>query len=293
VVASDGTATSRGALTVAGCLAHRDRAAIEIVSALSLAPTSAASLPPLETAEHAAERLDRVVAQATRILGGGGRWTASIVEGSLGAAVERATTLGRCDLLIVESAPPRNARALGLSTALVLAQRVAVPVLAVPPSVTSLPRRAVVGLDDRPAARMAASAVSGILEAPATVHLVHVSHGRAGGLVRPIQAHRQTVGDHARLARTLQRSLAEPGRVDVEHVVIQGGDPATRLLAHASAVGADVIAVGSRQAEDQRLWPCGDGVRLILHAASCCVLLSGRVSPEYPEPDTFDLGRAG
>jgi nucleotide-binding universal stress UspA family protein len=151
-------------------------------------------------------------------------------------------------------------------------------VLAVPPSITTLPARAVVGIDRGEAALSAARSTVQLLDVPATVHLVHV---------RPVEAPHD-VG-YAPLFERFERELHGSELAHIERRVLRGGKPAERLLAYAGREQADLIAVGSHRPTSLADRLLGGVSWRILRAAQCCVLLSGHVaalaatSPELRE----------
>ena len=159
LVATDGTAASRGALTVARLLARRDGAVIDVVCVLP--PWS----PPPNAREFRraigdpmAARLTRVLRQCHRTLGNVA-WTVRPLEGGVAAGIGDMASAGGHDLVVV-GLPRRGVdawvdRLLRPPTALGVARRTDVPVLAVPATAAALPTRAVAGMEDVPAARVA------------------------------------------------------------------------------------------------------------------------------------------
>ena len=145
-------------------------------------------------------------------------------------------------------------------------------------TVTTLPTRAVVGIDCGEAALYAARSTVQLLDVPATVHLVHV---------RPVEAPHD-VG-YAPLFERFERELHGSELAHIERRVLRGGKPAERLLAYAGREQADLIAVGSHRPTSLADRLLGGVSWRILRAAHCCVLLSGHAgalaaaSPELRE----------
>jgi nucleotide-binding universal stress UspA family protein len=275
LVATDGAAASEGALTVAGLLARRDGAVIDVVSVLPRWGPPPAVHEFLDmTGELLNSRLARVFPQGERALGDSGtRWTVNVIDGGsvVESIVEAAEVQGH-DLIVTGRGRGWVDRWLRRPTALAVAQHSAIPVLVVPPSVTALPTRAVVSVDGTDADSSIATAAVGVLAESAALHLVHGGPGAADA--------ERSVGWARRLA-SLERALNRLGPAAVERVVVRAGEPAAGLLAYAETIGADLIAVGARQpATTLRDRVIGGISRQVLRAADSCVLLCGAASPD-------------
>lgn len=134
-------------------------------------------------------------------------------------------------------------RLFGAETTLSLMRTSSIPVLAVGPSFTAMPKRIVIAADfSEPSIRAARHALS-IAGSGATVDLVHVSprEVRATAWASWGAEYERT----ARVAMTrMQSKLRIPVGVSINHVLLRG-DPATEVLEHATVVGADLIVTGS------------------------------------------------
>jgi nucleotide-binding universal stress UspA family protein len=182
LVATDGTAASEGAVTVAGLLARRHHATVDVVSVL---PRWGESPPAHEflpiTGELLEERLASVIPQGQRALGNGTpSWTIRLIDSSsiVDSIAETARTEGH-DLIVTGNRGGWITRWLRRPTALAVAQRSTVPVLAVPESLSTLPARAVVGVDGTDADLALATSTVGVLAESAAVYLVHVDSAEA------------------------------------------------------------------------------------------------------------------
>jgi nucleotide-binding universal stress UspA family protein len=250
LVATDGTAASQGALVVAGLLARRDGAAVDVVSVL---PRWGPPAPVHEflgiTGELLTSRLARVIPQSESALGGGRTlWTVRLIDStSIVSSIAEAAEAGGHDLIVTGRRRGWIDRLLRRPTALAVAYRAPVPVLAVPERVTALPTQAVVGTDGTEADLPVAPAAVGILEEPATVHLVHAG-------------------------------TEDPSAVD--------GKPASRLVTHAKAIGADLIAMRVRPPESLGDRVLGGVSRQVLRSADGSVLLWGPRASAGPQEET-------
>ena len=129
-------------------------------------------------------------------------------------------------------------RAIGNETALQLVQLASTPVFAVPPGMSSMPRRSLAAIDFSPTSIASARAYAQCLVAGDTLHLVYAAGEWHGGY--PIE-HRVTA--EGVLAAIVQQ-IDVPQGVIVEQSVVEG-DPAERIIGLATAGKADVIVLGS------------------------------------------------
>jgi nucleotide-binding universal stress UspA family protein len=276
LAATDGTPASDAALRLSGLLAQRDGAAVEVLSVLERrgAPAPVHEFVDI-TGELMSYRLSHVIPQAESAFGDWKGWTVRIIDASHTSTVGEVAEAEGYDL-VVAGLRRGWMRRLLRPTALRLAHHSRVPVLAVPPSVTALPTRALVGVDRDEAALSAARATARLLDGTATAHLVHVRTARA-----PHDA------GYAPLFERFVQEFDAADLAGIERRVLRGGEPAERLLAYSDRVQADLIAVGSHRPTSlaDRLLGCVSW--RILRAAHCCVLLSGRagaLSAESSEP---------
>ena len=129
-------------------------------------------------------------------------------------------------------------RALGDETALQLVQQAVTPVLAVPPGMTAMPRRAVVAIDFSPTSIASAKACALWLVKGGTIHLVYVAGEWHGGY--PAEQRASAEGALAAIGQHLDA----PQGTNVEQSVVEG-ETADQLLKLAANSGADVIVLGS------------------------------------------------
>lgn len=275
LVATDGTAASEGAMIVAGLLAHRHHAGVDVVSVL---PRWGQPPPAPEflaiTGELLEERLASVIPQGKRTLGTAPRWAIRVIDSSsvVETIVETARREGH-DLIITGTRRSGITRWLRSPTALAVAQRSHIPVLAVPPSVSTLPARAVVGIEGTSFDLTSAATAVGVLAEGAVVHLVHVDTTEA-----PLAWGTEDRAFSARVAAKfadLARVSADAGVASVKRVVLRGREPAARLVAYGEGINADLVVAGARPPTTIAERISGGVSGRVLRAADGCVLLCG------------------
>jgi hypothetical protein len=274
LVASDGGTLSRGALTVAALLAHRDNAQIDVVSVVGSPARDDAAANVDNESRRAAARLERVADQCKDLLGPTAEWTLTVLAGDPLSSLAMAASALPYDLLLIGIGRRGVTCALGYSTAVDLAQRVAVPVLAVPEYFRSLPRRAVVGVDGGAAASAAARAAVRLLERPASVDLVHVARTLVAGYSRELRRWPSLARRDADIGRRLvllARELDDSDDLHVRQFLLPERDPVAALLRCAKYARANLIALGNQGSA--KALPSAKVAHSVLHLARQCVLL--------------------
>lgn len=276
LVATDGTAASEGAVVVAGLLARRHRATVDVVSVLPRwgQPPPRPHREFLDiTAELLEERLAAVIPQGRRAIGSATpSWTIRVIDSSstVDSIAETARREGH-DLIVTGNRRGWITRWLRRPTAVGVAQRSSVPVLVVPQRVSTLPTRAVVGVEGTDIDLTAATTTVAVLGDNAAVRLVHVDTTEV-----PVARERgRTESDALWAARfaELESAIGDGGITDVHGVVLRGAEPAARLVAYAEGIDADLVVVGSR-APGTIGDRVSDGTRSrIVRASDRCVLL--------------------
>jgi len=276
LVATDGTAASEGAVIVAGLLARRHHSSVDVVSVL---PRWGEPPPNHEflgiTGELLEERLASVIPQGQRALGRATpSWTIRVIDSSnvVDSIAEIARTEGH-DLVVTGNRRGWVTRWLRRPTALAVAQRSSVPVLVVPPSVSTLPGRAVVGAGGTGIDVTSAATAFSVLAESAAVHLVHVD-GTEAAVAREAVDPYSSVRWSVRFA-DLERAIADSGIADVSRVILRGSEPASRLVAYTKGVNADLVVVGTRPPATIVARVAHGVAGRALRAADGCVLLCG------------------
>ena len=129
-------------------------------------------------------------------------------------------------------------RALGHETALQLVQLASTPVLAVPPALTSMPRRSLAAIDFSPTSIASARTYAQWLIPGDSLHLVYAAGEWHGGY--PVEQRASAEG----VLSAIVQQIDVPQGVSIEQSVVEG-EPAERILELAKATKADVIVLGS------------------------------------------------
>jgi nucleotide-binding universal stress UspA family protein len=287
VVALSGGADGAGPVRLAAVLERRFGSR---VSAVHVKDTSGLPLPaPLPAAFTYARELigDAPYAKdaaACRVqcsdwLGGPNEWPIRIAVGPAASEVLRYAQREGAALIVMGLRRHGVVdRVLRDETTLVVARRARATVLGVAPSLQTLPRDAVVGVDFGPASVRAARAALDVLAQPTaadptTLRLVYVDRSGVDG------THEDTAGEALikQLGVTaaferLVTDLAAPRGVRVEWVV-RHGEPADELLAYAEESRADLIAIGSLRHERIERWILGSVTTEVIRDGRCSVLV--------------------
>jgi nucleotide-binding universal stress UspA family protein len=306
LVATDGTEGSAGALRIARLLA-RDGSHVAILAVrppLYLYPggyaDAVAPIPP-ELTLASIEAL-RAPAQALAARCGLGANEVTVEIGAVVPTIARVAAQRDAELIVLglhEGGGLGRWRA--RETLLRLIHLAHIPVLAVPPEASTLPRAVVVGVDFSPFSMRAAHGAIRELGPGVEVHLVHAVSDftwAAGGPVSSEWVATYRAGVEQRL-RELAADLARSEEVTVrEHIRV--GEPADEILEVADEVGAELIAVGSHGAGFIGRILLGSISGRLIHQARCALLVSPPQSiPQPLELDMTDqelveaLGQAG
>lgn len=266
LLAMDSSAGAAASAQVALSLAATFRAQIHVVSVLD---TRGAPIPPPldlalevgnelggDAVHHAQKEEVRAILSAATLVHID--WPIRIVAGSpAGAIVGEARRLGAA--LIVLGLQPHGclARATNDETVLNVMRISPCAVLAVVPSATGLPTRAVAAIDFGSSSLSAARMAGSLMRDDATLLLAYVSHP-SGRLVDDGESVIHELGVDAGFARTA-RELARPG-LAIDHVVLHHADPsslAAMLLDYADGANSDLIAAGSARLGRLDRWIMG------------------------------------
>lgn len=291
LVATAGTAGA-GALRVARLLAARRGEQPTIVSVLDPQPLYAmppelnVAPPSLETARREARRME--VARQVRDVAGPDEVPIEVVIGEPSHALaEEAQRRGAALVVVGRGRHDAAARVLREETELRILRRVHCPVLAVPETVSALPRIAVAAVDFSPLSVAAAQSALDVLDAGGALHLAHVW--------APIEG--EGAWERDRNARYAERlgdlfaraagALHVPAGMRVETVAVEApsGSRATveALLAQADALHADLIAVGRQSHGLLERLLVGSVATGVTRGAACAVLATPLPSPGIVE----------
>lgn len=277
LVATDGETDAAAALRTAYLLARRLGRQLEVVTVDETAPSRVPGfvLPSRSLAEDLvrdAGPLAKVKQQAASAVGADG-WRLHVEFGSVAPTICRVAEEQMASLIVMGIGKHTPAeRLFGAETVGRVLREADVPVLAVHPAATKLPSRALVALDFSPTSLRAARAVVDVVEAPATVLLVHV---RSDGHHR----NTETTGWEkiyetgvAGMLEELVTELSQNG-VTVQSRVVEG-KVTQQLLKLAESEKIDVIAVGSHGHDAIERLLLGSVPLQLLRSAECSVLVA-------------------
>ena len=221
------------------------------------------------------QHLDRVRRRVYQTVGNAAPFSTGAVTGSPAPMLGREARQRGSQLILLgledQDAPGRTATE---DEALQVTRAADVPVLAVPASVHSLPRRALVAMDFNPSSVRAARAALVVLDAGATVVLAHVEPaadfpetGKEGW--RDVYAR-----GVAALFEQPRAALSAAGDVTVETVLLRGDDPAVSLLEFARKGEFHVIASGMQSGSGLDHHLTGSVSTALLRGATCTTLIA-------------------
>lgn len=282
LAASDGTAESLGALRIAAALQRQTNGHIEVVTAIQ--PLPVASIPALDLQpppffDDSRRRMGLAsLRRQCRALHPSRAWSFSAVIEWPTEAILEAAARGRSSLVVIGIGRHRPIdRILSHETAIAVVRRATVPVLAVAPRASRLPRHAVAAVDFSDSSIEAARVAAALLAPNGRLTLVHVSPfpqttRRDGATWNEVYE----TGAADRL-RILEDEMRANGVVT--DAVIRRGDAAKEVINLARRRGADLIAVGGHKqgAVDRML--VGSVTRRVLRAAPTSVLVVPQKTP--------------
>lgn len=234
LLASDGSAAADAAVNIAALLARRDQLDVRVVLAQTPFPQVDESLSP-----H-----DVLQVQLPAFTRDGAAWSIHAQERVSSTVITTQAERSGAELIVMGLRPHTVFdRLFRNDSTLRVIRESTVPVLAVTPALTSLPRRVIAAVDFSRASLQGVRAALRIAGEGATILLVHVqpefrsrSERDEGAAVIYSQGMR---GAFARL----RKELCIPAGVPLDTVVLRG-DPATELLSLAERSDADLIALG-------------------------------------------------
>ena len=287
LLACDGRGTSGAAVIAARLLADQLGVPLEIVTVLEPQAVYSVALGgvPIYVPEvDDARRNDRIDAVHDYVARFSGDAAPAHVHARFGSVALETATVARernASFIVVGASPRQRLNRIVAGERAVQVLRAATcPVLSVPPGFATLPRNIVVAVDFAPASVRAAQAALLMLGAGGTLTLLHV--------VPPLMSDaplRDPSGrDPAMAVQTMFDRLRNelrpyvPNGVTVETQVLTT-DAVDGIVAHASALGADLVAVGTRGPGLLERLFVGSVASSIVHAAPQAVLAVPPPSP--------------
>jgi nucleotide-binding universal stress UspA family protein len=273
LVAADGTSAGAGALRLAQRLAEREGVRVEVLAVHDPAalrvvrgddPTTSMRAPPAEVAVRSLR--EEIRGQLQQIGGGAEEWPLTVQVGGVARMIASHAVDCRAGRVVLGLNQSDSAqRWLAREMLLDLIRRLNVPVLAVPPGYTELPRSVVVAVDFSKYSLEIAREALEDLEPGAQLHLINVTALPKG----------QPQSDRLAVARRLSELASEleiPGIAAVE-TYQRAGDPADEILRLAEQVGAELIAAGSHGISYPGQVLTGDVYGKLVHNAACPLLI--------------------
>ena len=247
LVGSSGEPSSTGAIRIASALAVRSEVQVHLVAAATPVvdvPASGgdAPTPTVANENHRRETLDAARKQLACVPAADEWNVRSVVGWPAESILDEAKHWGASLIVIGIGHHRVSDRFSGAETAVAVARRSDVPVMAVPADAARLPVRVLAAIDfsepSKTAARMAAS----FMQPDGTLVLAHVASIHAGN--DPSMIDSDTAGSLEAL-ELLAAELRKPGGPRV-HTHVLGGDVAEALLRFAREEHCDMIAVGGQ-----------------------------------------------
>jgi len=249
MVGSDGTAAGGAACRAGRMLADRTGTEVCVVGVVEPIPTisaevAVAPVPAEAEAAMRAELREQIVLQIAAT-GDSREWPVEVRHGAPALTIAtRAHELHARAIVLGLGRHQLPNRIFGTETALQVLRLADVPVLAVPPTFTQLPRRALVAVDFSAVSLRAARLAVALFPDLITLDLVHVTAPLGPAVVATPWDSEYGV----RLKEAWQgfiQALALPTASPVVQELTVKGRAAEALLSHAAEVGADLIVVGS------------------------------------------------
>lgn len=247
LVGSSGEPSSTGAIRIASALAARTEVQVHLVAARSPVADPPASggdgpTPPVANEDHRRETLGATTKQPVRVPAPDEWNVRSVVGWPAESILDEAKHWGASLIVIGIGRHRVIDRFSGAETAVAIARRSEVPVMAVPADAAGLPVRVLAAIDFSEPSKTAARMAATFMQSDGTLVLAHVSSIHAGN--RPSMVDRDNADSLVAL-ETLAAELRMPGGPRV-HTHVMAGDVAEALLRFAREEHCDMIAVGGQ-----------------------------------------------
>ena len=280
VIATDGTSQSDGAVRVGRALAQRDGLSADLLSVVEpmpVFPNEAMVMPDVQQLNILARegRAETLLRQRDRTHPGIRDWPFDIETGPrVETIVARAERADAALILLGIGAHGVGARLMQRETAVRVMRAARCPVLALPSDAWGVPHSAVVAVDFTESSDHAALAALSLLGNRGTLYLAHVMPRVVipQGDPRPFDQVTGVDGTFAGL-QALERRLAPPPGVRVEHVMLRG-EPAHELAAFAAQRTVDLIAAGAHGKSALERLVLGSVSTSLVRTAPCWVLVA-------------------
>jgi nucleotide-binding universal stress UspA family protein len=282
LVATDTSHAAGGALRVADLLATGQIGAVELVGVVDLPHSNLEPSDRALSADMLESMRSRVRAQLGDTLGDRPTWKVTADVGAVSETICRTAEEHDAELVILGLGQHRRRcdRPAGDATALKVARKASTPVLIVPSSADHLPSNVMVCMDFSCASIRAARAALGLVRTPAVFHFVYVEPDFQHVPTKATQVDDTREADLESLFAELELRIRAPWDVSFQHVAIPVGDPASELLAYASANAIDLIVAGTHSTATPQCTTLGSVSTRLIRSAQCAVLVSGWINPD-------------
>jgi CBS domain-containing protein len=283
LVATDGMPGALGAIWTAHLLAKRDGSRVEVVAVYDppmqfygLGAATVAAGGPSPFGAAAVEALHgRVDRQLASVGVEASQWPLQIRLGSIAPTIVRVAAERGANLILLGlRSHAAMTRWLGRETLLRVIHLAHVPVLAVPPYVRSLPKRAVAAVDMSELSVRAAHLVPELVGPRGELHLAHSTWAPAAGeswaTMDWVKTYRSSVEERI---EELSCEIQPSAPLDLHVHLREDRDPAREVLRLAQELGADLIAAGSHGHGYFGRLVFGSTSRKLVHGAHCAVLI--------------------
>lgn len=277
LVASSGDASSLGAIRVGLAIARRTGASVQALAVATMfphiAPSPMQAAPPmLVDADNEQLALEAVRRQLADVPGTE-EWTLTSDVGYPPERIVGAAERWPASLLVIGTGEHGTMdRLLGSETAVKIARRSKIPVLAVPEDASDLPERAAAAIDFTESSIAAAELAATLVEADGMLTLVHASvlvnqHPEPGSLpdVYTEGAIAKLDAARARIQRTTELRI---------ETVVLGGAVTDALLSYVEREKYDLLAVGGHDQGFLDSLLLGSVRSRVLRRARCQVLIA-------------------
>ena len=279
LVATDGTGAALGALRLARALSAKRDATVDVLAVLPPLPS-----PPLridgspgdrsEAEASAIFAMHEAIVRQLGVLGGSaGRWPVTVRVGPAAETIARTAREFGASLILVGRPRERVVAVVDAEVTLDVVHLSHLPVIAVPPAVTDLPRRFLVGVDLHAPALDSLTEVLLEISSPRVIHLAHIAWEVGPSGPHEAQAWKtgyvsRVTGQLEKLARGLR--VSTPAQVEV-HVPM--GDWDEGLVGLANRLDVDLVVTGSHAYGELGRAFTRSVSTAALHGVACSVLI--------------------
>lgn len=294
LVATDASAPSDAALRAARDIAARTRQDVRLIAVHAPPPLAVSEAQVPLGPDMEAEALAALGAQVrdqSEQLGLGARWPIEVVTGDPAATIAGAAQrLGASMVIMGLGGHGVFDRLLGDEMVLRVLRLGTIPVLAVSPGYTGLPKRALAGMDFSSSAARAVSLATQIMSPKGKLTLAHVISRDSD----PLNSTARNAGHNGGVGRALDRVIAEVGFGEVASVErkVLRGDPSKELLHLMAETEPDLIVAGSHGHNFLSRLLLGSVSTRLVRSAHCSVLVAPPDdAPGFLEEMPEDRGR--